>query len=76
MGCSLCTMRRKESPTEFGRAVHRLGLSDSQVAEALGVTRQYVNQLARRKVTPGLALAKRIMKWSAGLGEPVPMESW
>ena len=59
--------------TLFGRYLKKRKISYDDAANALNLTRSYVNMLCTGKATPGLKAAARINKWTRG---GVPFEAW
>jgi predicted XRE-type DNA-binding protein len=59
--------------TFFGHHLKKQKISAADAAEALGVTKSYVNLLISGKMTPGLRLAIEIQRWSNGA---VPADGW
>jgi transcriptional regulator with XRE-family HTH domain len=59
--------------TPFGRYLKKQKISALDAAEALGVTKSYVNLLISGAMTPGLKLAIEIQHWTKGT---VPADSW
>jgi transcriptional regulator with XRE-family HTH domain len=81
--------RTKQESTAFGRfldgeRVDKRGqpvriddqISYQEAAEALGLARGYVNQLASGAVLPGRALMFRIEAWARSRGGDVSVRSW
>jgi len=42
----------------------QIKLTQQQVADALGISRQYVSDIERGKYEPGIKLGKKICAWS------------
>jgi transcriptional regulator with XRE-family HTH domain len=59
--CPCCGQRIR---TPLARLLREVGMTQSDLAQATGLTRSYINQLAtgRTEITPGLTAARRIAK--------------
>lgn len=70
--------RDGENLTAFGRFLDAHKISYDSAAQDLGLTRQYVNLLARgtQQGGPSSKLQRAIRDWAAKLGGRVPLESW
>lgn len=66
------------APTEtiFGRFLRANKISYAAAGDALGISRQYANLLARQKRPVTMELALKIAEWSRSLGGEVSIESW
>lgn len=71
---------QEEPVTEFGRLLKRKELKREAVAEALGITRQYVLKLAQgdySKGSPSWDLRERIRDWAyENYGARVRVDGW
>lgn len=75
--------RSRGVATVFGRFLDDRGITDSEAAAELEVSRTYVGMLARGDEPPSLALSFRVADWARrraaaadGDPSPVPVESW
>lgn len=68
--------RRVEELTPFGQMLRERGITDGEAAEALGVTRQYVNSWACGRATPSLRCAKEVAAWARRIGGEAPVDAW
>jgi len=73
--------RTKQDNTVFGRFLAGANEDNSVIsyqdaADALGLARGYVNQLASGAVLPGRALMFRIEAWAKSRGGDVSVRSW
>jgi putative transcriptional regulator len=52
------------------------GWSQGDLAEELGVTRQYISRIETGITAPGRVLAKVILALTQSWGEPIEMSDW